>query len=417
MAQVFISYARNDAPQARGMAAALERAGHKVWWDRHIPGGTEYGHEIEDALRDADAVVVLWSQDAVNSSWVRDEAADGRDSRRLVPVTIDGTLPPLGFRQLQTIDLAGWNGRGNPPALRALLAAVARLERSDRGSRSGDVISAPQRSKARGRPRFSSGPLWPLAVALAVVLALLLPGRWNPLALLGFSPAAGPIVAAALASVIVIVLAEWLAPTDKLRRIVEGFATGALLAAALVMIVPRAAQEMIIDINMPAQRIAGGGSVRLVDITSLNGWNEGRIFPEGGGFRILHGDHTVNRTRPDAEKIFTTILRQLDIQAPVGELMRMSQQDWERFLAGVPDQKRPYVGGIPFAVLELRSSDGRTERTTVFKNEQVSVLNGRGDAEAYLCIRHVWDIRGRSSDESETIALAHSLDPCGEPVG
>ena len=47
-------------------------------------------------------MVVLWSKQSVESPWVRDEAAAGRDKGRLVPASIDGTPPaPLSFRQYQ----------------------------------------------------------------------------------------------------------------------------------------------------------------------------------------------------------------------------------------------------------------------------------------------------------------------------
>jgi tetratricopeptide (TPR) repeat protein len=124
MASVFLSYDRDDGDRARQFARALEKAGHQVWWDLHVRGGAQFSKVIEEALKAADVVVVLWSANSIESAWVRDEAAAGRDSGRLVPVTIDGTLAPLGFRQFQTIDLSGWRGRGNPPGLRALLADI-----------------------------------------------------------------------------------------------------------------------------------------------------------------------------------------------------------------------------------------------------------------------------------------------------
>src|SRR5687768_11198700 len=127
MAQVFLSYDREDGAKARTIAQALERAGHSVWWDRHIKGGAQYSKEIEVALKRADAVVVLWSDQSVDSAWVRDEAAAGRDSGRLVPVLIDSTEPPLGFRQYQAIDLSRWKGRGKAPDLTSLEEAIAAL--------------------------------------------------------------------------------------------------------------------------------------------------------------------------------------------------------------------------------------------------------------------------------------------------
>ena len=127
MSSVFLSYDREDLNRAKGIALALQKAGHSVWWDRHIKGGAQYSKEIEQALKRAEAVVVLWSAHSVDSAWVRDEAAAGRDSGRLVPVRLDQTQPPLGFRQYQTIDLSRWNGRATAAPLQEMLAAVGSL--------------------------------------------------------------------------------------------------------------------------------------------------------------------------------------------------------------------------------------------------------------------------------------------------
>src|SRR3982751_5436276 len=77
LARVFLSYAREDERRARQIAGAIEKAGHEVWWDRDLASGTRYSEEIEQALKDAVAVVVLWSKASVTSPWVRDEAAAG----------------------------------------------------------------------------------------------------------------------------------------------------------------------------------------------------------------------------------------------------------------------------------------------------------------------------------------------------
>ena len=140
MARVFLSYVREDADKARALAAILERSGHSVWWDRQIKGGAQYSTEIEVALDAAEKVVVLWSAKAVQSAWVRDEAAAGPDTGRLVPVHLDGTAPPLGFRQFQSIDLSHWNGRANAPQIKDLQEAIG--------------ASATVRSTAAERARF-----------------------------------------------------------------------------------------------------------------------------------------------------------------------------------------------------------------------------------------------------------------------
>lgn len=125
MAQVFLSYARDDGGKAKALAAAIERDGFTVWWDRDLEGGAEYSREIDDALKAADAIIVLWSKQSVGSAWVRDEAAAGRDTGRLVPVRLDGVEPPLGFRQYQTIDLSRWNSRSDSAGLKTLKRAIA----------------------------------------------------------------------------------------------------------------------------------------------------------------------------------------------------------------------------------------------------------------------------------------------------
>lgn len=107
---IFLSYAREDRAKAQAVVAALEAQGLAIWWDGLLEGGHEFSDKIEQALASADVVVVLWSPASVHSHWVRDEAASGRDRGRMVPVTIGGAEPPLGFRQIQHIDLTKWRG-------------------------------------------------------------------------------------------------------------------------------------------------------------------------------------------------------------------------------------------------------------------------------------------------------------------
>ncbi|MEO6582628.1 MAG: toll/interleukin-1 receptor domain-containing protein [Sphingomicrobium sp.] len=131
MARVFLSYARENAGEAQHLAEAIGAAGHHVWWDRHVHGGLRFADEIDRALKDAEVVVVLWSQDAIGSAWVQDEAVEGRDSGRLVPVSLDSTKPPLGFRQYQTLDLSGDLSGGESTSLDELLHAIASTAREE----------------------------------------------------------------------------------------------------------------------------------------------------------------------------------------------------------------------------------------------------------------------------------------------
>lgn len=125
MADIFISYARSDRGRIATLSAVLEQQGWSVWWDRHIDGGSAFAQAIESELHASRAVVVAWSGAALQSDWVKDEAAAARDQGKLVPVSLDGSVPPLGFRQYHVIDLSGWNGEPSAPALSDLQRSLA----------------------------------------------------------------------------------------------------------------------------------------------------------------------------------------------------------------------------------------------------------------------------------------------------
>ena len=145
---VFFSYSRADRKAALPIIRALETAGHTVWWDGLLEGGVRFHHATEAALEHARAVVVLWSKTSAGSYWVHDEAARGRDSGRLVPLSLDGTAPPLGFGQFQCIDLA--HGKRSEGAA-MMLAAVAVLA----GKPAPAVASAvPRQLWSGAEPRF-----------------------------------------------------------------------------------------------------------------------------------------------------------------------------------------------------------------------------------------------------------------------
>lgn len=172
MASVFLSYARADEPKARAIAALLERHGHSVWWDRFIRGGSEFSKEIEKELKAADVIAVLWSANSVESAWVRDEAAAGRDSGRLVPITIDGIRPPLGFRQFQAIDLSA--RRIDRRRQQALLGAIAGIIHPVDASGGGTARFSPDHRSISGKRALQ------LVAALALAVMVLTALFWQP---------------------------------------------------------------------------------------------------------------------------------------------------------------------------------------------------------------------------------------------
>ncbi|HYX47495.1 MAG TPA: TIR domain-containing protein [Sphingomicrobium sp.] len=127
MSDVFVSYARADEPQAKRVADALRGLGYGVWRDDELPAHRPYSEVIEERLRSAKAVVVMWSAEAAKSQWVRAEADAARSAGTLVQALLDGNIPPLPFNQIQCADLSGWAGDADAPGWKKLLASVAAL--------------------------------------------------------------------------------------------------------------------------------------------------------------------------------------------------------------------------------------------------------------------------------------------------
>ncbi|MGH9132365.1 MAG: TIR domain-containing protein, partial [Ilumatobacteraceae bacterium] len=127
MAQVFISYAREERQTAARLAAELTSRGWMVWWDRELIAGTVFDEEIEDQLGRSGAVVVLWSAASVVSDWVKAEATVAVERDVLVPVRVDASKVPLRFRGLHTVDMSGWTGGSDEPVLDEIERALVNL--------------------------------------------------------------------------------------------------------------------------------------------------------------------------------------------------------------------------------------------------------------------------------------------------
>lgn len=121
---IFISYASADRAKAQALASLLEERGFSCFWDRTIPTGMTWDAVIENALDNAQAVIVLWSPTAVKSEWVRIEAAAAADKGLLLPAFIERTDLPLRFRAIQAADLCNWNGTGTSSEIENLIRSV-----------------------------------------------------------------------------------------------------------------------------------------------------------------------------------------------------------------------------------------------------------------------------------------------------
>ena len=91
MADVFISYKREDRSLVRPLVRALQERGFTVWWDSRIETGANWMACIKRALDRAACVVVVWTPQSVAadrtyvSKMVEVEANEGWQRNALFP--------------------------------------------------------------------------------------------------------------------------------------------------------------------------------------------------------------------------------------------------------------------------------------------------------------------------------------------
>ena len=110
MGHVFISYSRQNIDKMRRINGALRTAGFFTWTDEKlIPGTPDWQTAIEKALENADALVAIFTPEAKQSRWVREELnyAEAYDVR-IFPLLAAGskaTSVPFGFITAQWVDI------------------------------------------------------------------------------------------------------------------------------------------------------------------------------------------------------------------------------------------------------------------------------------------------------------------------
>ncbi len=164
MADLFISYARSDRDRIEQLAQALAAHDYSIWWDRRLVGGDEFSADIERELGAAGAVLVAWSSASTGSRWVKDEASVAADAGKLIALSLDGSEPPIGFRQFHCIDLSRWNGPADGAAIGEVLAAARARLGDDEDAPSVAATSAAAASRTPGSGKRLT---WSTAIGLA----------------------------------------------------------------------------------------------------------------------------------------------------------------------------------------------------------------------------------------------------------
>ncbi len=103
---VFISYARDDVDFAILLSQHLRQSGVEIWIDvLNLPAGIPWDNQIEKALEECLAVLVILSPVSVKSETVKDEVAEVLERGKPVfPVLKAPCERPLRLRRLHYVD-------------------------------------------------------------------------------------------------------------------------------------------------------------------------------------------------------------------------------------------------------------------------------------------------------------------------
>jgi hypothetical protein len=92
---IFISYSSRDVHEAETLESFLRAAEFDVWRDKRNLE-TDWSGEIATALAErADAVCLVWSKNAAESQWVRNERLTARAIEKLTVPWVLAEAPPL----------------------------------------------------------------------------------------------------------------------------------------------------------------------------------------------------------------------------------------------------------------------------------------------------------------------------------
>lgn len=110
MHDIFISYSRRDTVMMNRVTASLRDANFTVWTDEGIePGTPSWKEALATAIKDCVYVVVLFSPDSAESTWVNRELDYAElHHKQIFPLLVHGDIAdavPFGYTTYQFIDM------------------------------------------------------------------------------------------------------------------------------------------------------------------------------------------------------------------------------------------------------------------------------------------------------------------------
>ena len=163
MADIFISYKREEAEQARRLSGVLEQFGFSVWWDSALLSGEEFRGVIREMIDNSTIVIVLWSPLAVKSIFVIDEATHAQRSDKLLPVFLEECELPFGFGNQHADNLSNWDGQISHDGFSRLLQSVEKTTGKKARLGSNEGMTSAQRAEItdfQTAAKLNSTPVW-----------------------------------------------------------------------------------------------------------------------------------------------------------------------------------------------------------------------------------------------------------------
>lgn len=133
MADVFVSYKRDDRDRIAPIIEKLEAANLSVWWDRNTAPGASWKLTLAKELEKSVCVVVVWSSASVSagkyvSNWVSAEVALAKERKKvLLPVLLDSGHVARDERELQYADLTDWPSKTADKQLSILIDTIKNI--------------------------------------------------------------------------------------------------------------------------------------------------------------------------------------------------------------------------------------------------------------------------------------------------
>lgn len=215
MARVFISHQHHDQAVAGAICAELERAGYPCWIaPRNIAAGRTWAGAITDAIKEAAAVILVFSSSTSSSPDVlREISLTSRFRRPLIPFLLDSAEPSSDF--LYYFTATQWVEAKEPPLeerIQELLIALGGYVR-----RASDPTIGSESMSGRRRFRPSKRKTIWLAVGSA---AFVIGGIW---AITDYQYLTGWLNVIFFGLCLIIALANLLPKASYLRLSTNGF--------------------------------------------------------------------------------------------------------------------------------------------------------------------------------------------------